>query len=459
MPYTSRPTKTPSGRARLGKVAPLGKLIRYEVVGLFGSRNREFTLDQDEPTLLTGANGSGKSTILRTIDFISTGRWQDLFAIPFHSITLDFDSGMQFAAHRSEDSAEIYLTGEEPWVINQDELWQHKSWWNLSANSALVNVRNSIAHGSSLTDELFQSAIAERLGHLPAAERLALLLTTSSRAPEWIKDFSTRFPVLFITDQRLVIEPAKRKSQQGSSSTEAVTTRFAAEEAAQNIAEEIAAAQAAYASRSQSLDRNFPQRVIRAIATTRKASENELRRQLDTLTKQRRLLREVALLPQEAEDEFDELDFTAPHTRAVIATYIQDTKKKLAVLEPLRRRLALFSQFVNRHFEPKSIWFDIEKGFTIAAGEGNESLPPKRLSSGEQQLLVLAHHVLFRAAPGTLVLIDEPELSLHVVWQATLVDDLTEMGRERDLTFVLATHSPTLIAGRNDLRRSLDTRH
>jgi len=39
------------------------------------------------------------------------------------------------------------------------------------------------------------------------------------------------------------------------------------------------------------------------------------------------------------------------------------------------------------------------------------------LSSGEQQEVVMLYELLFCVQPGTLVLIDEPELSLHVVWQ------------------------------------------
>jgi ABC-type glutathione transport system ATPase component len=98
-----------------------------------------------------------------------------------------------------------------------------------------------------------------------------------------------------------------------------------------------------------------------------------------------------------------------------------------------------------------------ERGFIIRiSGDETVELQPSRLSSGEQQILVLAHEILFKAKPGTLVLIDEPELSLHVIWQASFVEDLALMGQVNDLSFLLATHSPTLIGGRDELKRSLD---
>jgi ABC-type glutathione transport system ATPase component len=72
--------------------------------------------------------------------------------------------------------------------------------------------------------------------------------------------------------------------------------------------------------------------------------------------------------------------------------------------------------------------------------EMQQMVGPSQLSSGEQQILVLAYEVLFRPEPETLVLIDEPELSLHVLRQDSFVDDLTRMGSARNLQFMLATH-------------------
>jgi predicted ATPase len=62
---------------------------------------------------------------------------------------------------------------------------------------------------------------------------------------------------------------------------------------------------------------------------------------------------------------------------------------------------------------------------------------------------------LFREEEGTTVLIDEPELSLHVSWQHTMVDDLTEIASLVGLSFVIATHSTAIINGRWDLVEEL----
>lgn len=442
------PKRDPEARPKLGA------LRRYEITGMFGQRNFSFDLDPREPTLLTGINGSGKSTILRSIDAISTGRWNALCAIPFADVRLTFDSGIQFHARQTADELALFMSGEDTWKVPKSifALMPDLS-SGLPAAELLARLRRQdITQYRRVLNALEKRSHSSQ-GLLPgfgdAADRY--LIHGFAATPEWIDEVPHRFPVFFITDQRLLIEA---KSESGSRS-ESVST--AAEAAAKNIAAEIAAAQAEYANRSQSLDRDFPRRVLTAMRTGKPIPEAQLRDQLEQLSGQREALQRSGLLPSEDNDDLELLDIAGPHAQAVISTYVENTRNKLLVLEPLRRRLSLFTEFLNQHYRgTKKIFVDQREGFVIRVADQEEQLSPSRLSSGEQQILVLAHHILFRAEGSTLVLIDEPELSLHVVWQSTLVEDLAEMGRERNLSFLLATHSPTLIAGRDDLKRSLD---
>ena len=78
------------------------------------------------------------------------------------------------------------------------------------------------------------------------------------------------------------------------------------------------------------------------------------------------------------------------------------------------------------------------------------------LSSGEQQEVVLLYELLFKVKAGTLVLIDEPELSLHVVWQKQFLDDLFKIIELQKITIVVATHSPQIINNHWDLTVDLE---
>jgi len=63
------------------------------------------------------------------------------------------------------------------------------------------------------------------------------------------------------------------------------------------------------------------------------------------------------------------------------------------------------------------------------------------LSSGEKQVLIFAAELRRRWSPGSLVLIDEPELHLHAAWQSTLFRLICDLQRERGGQAILATQS------------------
>jgi predicted ATP-binding protein involved in virulence len=450
----------PAGRPRRASRArrspaqkPLGRLHSYSVNDLFGIKdnNYSFNLNPKEPTLLTGVNGTGKSTILRSIDAISTSEWVRLLDIPFKSLTLTFDSGREINVERDSSETVINLTGEEGWRLEKGaDLRDEYTYEMHRLDQELAALERYSLEANSINREEYveqRTYLANRRNALLRNQR-ALQERFPDPPPTWTVHLSDVFPVLFITDQRLVVE---RDSGSGRVSTRA-------DEAARQISREISNAKALYANRSQALDRDFPQRVVRAIADPPAVSDEELRHRLDELTRTREALESVGLLPVESASAFEGLDLAPAHVRAVISTYVDDTEKKLEALEPLRIKLQLFSEFLGQHYKKKQIHINPERGFIISVtGAPDRALPPGKLSSGEQQIMVLAHEILFRATPGTLVLIDEPELSLHVLWQASFVQDLAQMGKVNNLSYLLATHSPTLIGGREDLKRSLDT--
>ncbi|WP_321937998.1 AAA family ATPase [Paraburkholderia sp. J8-2] len=73
--------------------------------------------------------------------------------------------------------------------------------------------------------------------------------------------------------------------------------------------------------------------------------------------------------------------------------------------------------------------------------------PFDELSSGEQQIVMLAAKMVWHASTGTLFLVDEPEISLHVSWQRAIPKMLTTIGRRFRADVLVATHSPILISG------------
>lgn len=73
------------------------------------------------------------------------------------------------------------------------------------------------------------------------------------------------------------------------------------------------------------------------------------------------------------------------------------------------------------------------------------------LSSGEQQVISLVGKILTSHDSGTVFLVDEPETSLHVKWQQLLPKIISDLSARLSCSFVIATHSPTLIVNSNSV--------
>lgn len=72
-----------------------------------------------------------------------------------------------------------------------------------------------------------------------------------------------------------------------------------------------------------------------------------------------------------------------------------------------------------------------------------ETLLPYKLSSGEKQMLVILLTVLVEDQQPYVLLMDEPEVSLHIEWQKQLISLILELNP--NVQIILTTHSPAVI--------------
>ena len=142
------------------------------------------------------------------------------------------------------------------------------------------------------------------------------------------------------------------------------------------------------------------------------------------------------------------------NARGVLWHYLNDVDEKFVVFDSLLKRVELFKDIINTRFLYKRFSVDKERGFVFKTERGTV-VPLKTLSSGEQHELVLAFDLLFRVKEGSMILIDEPELSLHVTWQHKFLEDIGRISGLADLDFLVATHSPSIIHNKTQLMVSL----
>ncbi len=72
-----------------------------------------------------------------------------------------------------------------------------------------------------------------------------------------------------------------------------------------------------------------------------------------------------------------------------------------------------------------------------------ETISPYKLSSGEKQMLIILLSVLIQNKQPYVILMDEPEVSLHIEWQQKLIGLVRDLNPNAQI--ILTTHSPAVI--------------
>ena len=133
----------------------------------------------------------------------------------------------------------------------------------------------------------------------------------------------------------------------------------------------------------------------------------------------------------------------------VLNPYLESLEKKLEALAETHRRVDSLVTVVNRFLTNKVFTFDLHSGLAVTAKDGR-SLDPPMLSSGERHLLLLFSNSLVAVDRPSIMMIDEPEISLNVKWQRKLLSSLLECIGDSPVQYIFATHSMELLAQHRD---------
>ena len=112
----------------------------------------------------------------------------------------------------------------------------------------------------------------------------------------------------------------------------------------------------------------------------------------------------------------------------------------------LKNNVSLFKKIINERFEHKELYIDRDKGFLVkSTSEEQRIIPLHKLSSGEKNEFNLFFKLIFLTDRDSIILIDEPEISLHVEWQNAFIQDLQGIIEKKNFRVIIATHSPDII--------------
>jgi predicted ATP-binding protein involved in virulence len=407
-------------------------------------------------TAIIAPNGTGKTLCLRMIDAMLARKWSVFADIAFQRASFTFTDGKVVWIEKSfiADGPDEPDTQVPFRLTVLDKGSQIAEWFpvpgdprkSLPLERYLPFITRSTPNKwrHDHTGELYSAAeLIEEFGDDIPAEIVA---SVYAKTPEALNLLIDSIDCRLIETQRLlVLTDLRRDGYYHPQPTKRSTLAIARK--AQSIKEIIAKEINAYATLSQSLDRSFPRRVIEDNVMT---SPDILRSQLHDLEEKRRELMDAGILDTEADDPValpaGQLDQAIAR---VLSVYVDDTQKKLSSLDQLLSKITLFKELIDERFRTKDVRINRKSGLEVIFRGENVSL--EKLSSGEQHQLVLFFELLFEIKRNSLILIDEPELSLHVAWQKKFITDLLRIIELNKFDVVLATHSPQLISRWTDL--------
>lgn len=114
--------------------------------------------------------------------------------------------------------------------------------------------------------------------------------------------------------------------------------------------------------------------------------------------------------------------------------------------DTIQQRIDKFFTLVNSLFEEtgKEITIDPQNNILVFSIKGTEKIQLDQLSSGEKQILLILTTVFLQEEKPNILLMDEPEISLHINWQDRLIELIRKLNPNCQL--ILTTHSPNIFA-------------
>jgi hypothetical protein len=440
---------------------PLLRVRSIQVDKLFGLFDHRVDLKLDaRVTILHGPNGVGKTMLLRMVSDLLAGRYALFEQVPFERFALEFTDGSRIEAISGKSSEDAEKQLPKPLRLSFFRDGRQQETYDVSACADMLSTPD--ARTNVAWKDLSNVVCLNHLpGHRSSTDRIAVLIDrlspwcvgsgSAASDPKWLKDLRARSAVQLIAAQRLLkLDPNRSATLEDKPQNVHMVLDYA-----DDLRVKIKDARVRYGQESDRLDQSFPQRLLMSLPAPLRA--DELKERMDKIDIEREGLNEIGLLERTAAIPVDRaaLDGLDVTQQVVMTLYVQDTLKKLAVLSDLASRARIFLDNVNRNFLNKRIRIDREAGL-IAERDDGAVIKLEALSSGEQHELVMHYDLLFRVKPNTLVLIDEPELSLHVAWQKRFLPDLLKIVATAQFDALIATHSPFIVGDRTDLMIGLN---
>lgn len=458
--------------------------------GILGEYTHKFSLEGPGGfAIIYGPNGVGKTTFLELIDATIKVNGPSLIRIPFLDLSMSYSTGHKVHVKRevrrapgpveevsqvgdeyddvdAEDVARSYEVVADPEIDTNDEIVVTISFTDPSGESTtwtyvddgFENWAKNVSPFEKLDDDswvhaksgriISESSLLERYREFRKSHK-----PETSRPDSTIVNFFRSVPSLLIETQRLRQDPNRRPRYSSQSDHASDTPRIFEE--ADVLKNNLRRRQMEHSRLSQQLDQEFPNRILDlrsdngnlslADVTERYRMQEEFRERLDQIYVRMRPRNVFQLGENIGNLESSDQDWKLK----VVDVSLVNTDRKMEPFQEIVNKIDIFETMVNDLFLNKRVRVNDRDGLVVnkvdRRGNVGSRIPLDFLSSGEQHEIILLVDLLFRVKPNSLVMIDEPEISLHVDWQLSFMPNVKKIAKAVGFQMVIATHSPQII--------------
>lgn len=427
--------------------------------GMFGQFDYllNFGNISDNVTILTAPNGYGKSTILKILDKFFNKKFDSLLDESFNFFELEFDD-IKVKVEKDDDILKILYNGDEFFIKRSDFLENNKKFRYILKselpyisrfhNNKWIDDRDGEVLTTKELLKRYRFIFGEFSDEIKYDEKLLDLLDKN---------------VFFVETNRLVDSKFLKNNEEKS----------AIKNLSESILKLINEIKETQYSISMNQSSEFPTRVMSLLSDNVAVDVSEVIQEVINISKfdkvynKNEIFGNLKLDYKIIKKLKNEEIYNNKSFLLVLSSYLKDIMERVNHCSDLAQRIHLFKNSVNSLLQFKNIDIHPIYGLIVEKKKKDNKVSENDdfnrmdksysgdfsidlLSSGEQHLIILLGNLIFNTKFGTLILIDEPEISLHAAWQKKLLSLISEIANVNKFNILIATHSFTLINGNWD---------
>lgn len=410
-------------------------MLKLKIKELFSKFNYEIGFNNKNLLIITGPNGFGKTTILNIINNINKGKEGIIYFynLNFKSIEIINNNKNIYLNKNNNNDLTISIkdlnnkkTETEKFNLKKITLLKKEIINNSNLNEDKITIQNLLKNNNIISEE--ELILKDLLKIISLEENKNKNIISE----QFMKKFKLDKEIYFIKEQRLI------KYNIGVTNNKNIIQVI--NELPKDLIKQLDKLDNEYFKISNKLDSTYLNRVFN---NNKNITEEEFNEKIKEIFNRFERLEKYGLIKEIDINYLKDIKFCEKHKENLII-YFNDLSEKFKIYENFINKLELYTKIINNKLYFKRLVISKDNGLKIL-NEQDKEIPLEGLSSGEKQQIVLFYQLIFNLDENKIILIDEPEISLHIKWQIDFINNLIKVIENKKVNVIVTTHSPDIL--------------